>query len=163
MKYLPIVLILMACEPEFDIDTYIDESCVGDADRTMYMNRSCGQQWVLEEICDSVDYVNDELEIDIQVCGYIVDGERDRHTVKCDWSPPTAGKYYVGYKDKKQNIQLWPKRLIHFDWRYHLRKVIRHELGHYLGAGHSDDTRDVMATGWNGVTLFTEHDKEAMR
>jgi hypothetical protein len=41
----------------------------------------------------------------------------------------------------------------------HFRKVILHEIGHYLGfRGHLDDPDNIMAQGWSGVSEYTQAD-----
>lgn len=159
MKLITIaMLVLLGCQPSTSdyVEDYINESCVGgEPDEVWYIHRSCHQDWVVLGILDSVDYVNEALDVEIQICGY--EWNPPGNYIHCDLAPETGdGWESVGWTNGRV-IKLWPLRmlsLMHFD------KVVRHEFGHVLAGHyrHSKNPDDLMCQGWHRVTEFTDND-----
>ena len=149
------VLLSIACEamPPASIPTRIRESCVGDAERVLYLD-SAFQDAELQLILDAVDDANQDLGSDVQVCGIVDDSVPEVFLI--ERGEPSSNRNTTGvyYWDR---IVLYPE---HTRGPDHLRKVFLHELGHMFGADHSTDHNDVMCQGWYGVSDYSRHDIE---
>lgn len=153
-----VILVLLGCQPSTSeyIEEYINDSCVGgEPDEVWYIHKNCYQDWIVLSILDSVDYVNESLNVEIQICGY--QWEPPGKYIYCESAPVTGGgRHSVGWTNGKR-MKFWPLRVsspLHFD------KIVRHEFGHVLAGHyqHSTNPDDVMCQGWHSVTEFTDND-----
>lgn len=152
------MLVLSGCQPPFDITDYIEDTCDGTADRTMLIHGQC-MDVEMEVITDAIEYANEELGVETQICGVVWGTTEEIKTmgsvIACDLG---VGGSTVGWWSGN-DITLW---VLKMKGAGHLRKVMLHELGHLIARNgkHSGDSLDIMCQGWFGVTEYTETDKE---